>query len=41
LRPGQPQKRSARFVTAALVVNFVVVAVAAIVAIVVLIAAWL
>jgi predicted RNase H-like HicB family nuclease len=41
LQPGQPQKRSARFVTAALVVNFVVVAVAAIVAIVVLIAAWL
>ena len=40
-RPGQPQRRSARFVTAALVVNFVVVALAAIVAIVVLIAAWL
>jgi hypothetical protein len=41
LRPGQPQRRSARFVTAAFVVNFVVVALAAIVAIVVLIAAWL
>jgi antitoxin HicB len=40
LRP-QPQKRSARFLTTALVVNFVIVALAAIVAIVVLIAAWL
>jgi antitoxin HicB len=38
LRPAQPQRR---VVTAALVVNFVVVALAAIVAIVVLIAAWL
>ncbi|TML40611.1 MAG: toxin-antitoxin system HicB family antitoxin [Actinobacteria bacterium] len=38
LRPGQPQRR---VVMAALVVNFVVVALAAIVAIVVLIAAWL
>jgi antitoxin HicB len=36
-----PQTRSIGFVTAALVVNFVLVAVAAIVAIVVLIAAWL
>ena len=41
LPPGQAQKRSSRYVTAALVVNFVVVALAAIVAIVVLIAAWL
>jgi len=41
LRPSQPPKRSARFVTTALVVNFIVVALAAIVAIVVLIAAWM
>lgn len=41
LRPGQPQKRSARVLTTALMVNFVIVALAAIVAIVVLIAAWL
>jgi antitoxin HicB len=41
LRPGMPQKRSARFLTTALVVNFVIVALAAIVAIAVLIAAWL
>jgi predicted RNase H-like HicB family nuclease len=37
---ASPQRRSARFVTAALVVNFIVVAIAAVVAIVVLIAAW-
>ena len=41
LPSGEPQKRSARFVSAALIVNFVVVAVVAIVAIIVLIAAWL
>jgi predicted RNase H-like HicB family nuclease len=40
-RSAQPQRRSARFFTAALVANFVIVALAAIVAIVVLIAAWL
>jgi predicted RNase H-like HicB family nuclease len=40
LRPAEPQKRSARFLSTALVVNFVIVALAAIVAIVVLIAAW-
>jgi antitoxin HicB len=41
LRSAQPQRRSARFFTVALVANFVIVALAAIVAIVVLIAAWL
>jgi antitoxin HicB len=40
LPSAQPERRSARFVSAALLVNFVVVAVVAVVAIVVLIATW-
>ena len=41
LPPAEQQRRPARFVTTALVVNFVVVALAAIVAIAVLISTWL
>jgi predicted RNase H-like HicB family nuclease len=41
LAPGEPPRRSARFVSAALIVNFIVVAAVAVVAIIVLIATWL